>query len=257
MKKIKLFTVFILSVSLFSSCLTTRQTNLLSRSTPDYPRVGEIGEYTIKPGDELFIQISVSEENSATARLFRLFSSQNITDRSGKMSSLAVSPEGTIYFPYVGDISVVGKTTLDIQQDLEHVLNQELFSEDESCIVYVRLNNRIFSVIGQSSVGNYAIAKEQLTIFQALSQSQDMKSYGNRAKVKILRQTESGTVIRTFDLRSEDIVNSEYYYVQPNDVIYIEPLGRQFWGISSFGAIFALISTVATLGLSTYNLIKK
>ena len=257
MKKIKLLIVFISSVFLFSSCLTTRQTNLLSKSEPHYPPVEAMGEYTIKPGDELFVQISVLEENSETARSLQLFFSRNTNTTNYKLSSFAVSPEGTIYFPYIGNISVVGKTTLEIQTDLEKQLNQDLFAYDESCIVFVGLNNRYFSIIGESSAGNYPIAKEQTTIYQALSQSRDVAPYGNRAKVQIIRQTVTGTTIRTFDLRSKDLINSEFYYIQPNDVIYIRPLGRQFWGINSFGAIFAIVSTVATLGISVYNLTKK
>ena len=263
MKKYMLFFTLILTALLFTSCLTTRQTNLLREpggSIPSYPQVESIGEYTIKPGDELSVLITTSEENSKTARVFRLFSIQNLINNtnsiSNKLSTLSVSPRGDIYFPYIGEINVAGKTTLEIQTELENIINEGLFTEEGGCIVYVRLSNRFFSVIGQSSAGNYSIAKEQLTIYQALSQSRDISTYGNRSKVKIIRQTERGTIIRQFDLRSEDIVNSEFYYIQPNDVIYIEPLSRQFWGINSFGAIFAIITTMSTLGISVYNLVK-
>lgn len=260
MRKIKIFLVVTLSVFFFTSCLTSKQKNLLrdpGGSIPSYPQAEAIGEYTIKPGDELSVQITVPTEESKTARVFRLFSTQNMTSTVGKLSTLAVTPTGTIYFPYIGDIYVVGKTTLEIQTEIEKTLNQELFVGEESCIVYVRLANRFFSVIGESRSGNYPIAKEQLTIYQALSQSGDAAAYGDRSKVKIIRQTEGGTEIRTFDLRSSDIVNSEYYYVQPNDVIYIQPLGRQFLGLNSFGTIFSIISTVASLGITTYQLVKK
>ena len=260
MKKQTQFITFFLFIFVFSSCLTTRQTNLLREpggSIPSYPQVESLGEYTIKPGDELSVQIFFPENNSKTARSFRLFSSYYMSSGSNKLSSLTVFSDGTIYFPYIGEISVVGKNTLEIQSDIERIINDEMFVDEESCNVYVSLNNRYFSVIGQSHSGNYPIAKEQLTIFQALSQSGDVSAYGNRSKVKIIRQTEVGTIVKTFDLRSEDIINSEFYYVQPNDVIYIEPLGRQFWGINSFGAVFAIVSTIATLGISVYNLVEK
>ncbi|MDL2322932.1 polysaccharide biosynthesis/export family protein [Bacteroidales bacterium OttesenSCG-928-A17] len=260
MRKLKIFFVFTLSVFLFSSCLTSRQKNLLREpggSIPSYPQVEAIGEYTIKPGDELSVQISVPSEESKTGRVFRLFSAQNTSNNVSKLSTLAVTPSGTIYFPYIGDIYVMGKTTLEIQTEIEKILNQELFVEEESCIVHVRLANRSFSVIGQSRSGNYSIAKEQLTIYQALSQSGDIAAYGDRSKVKIIRQTEDGVETRVFDLRSQDIVNSEYYYVQPNDVIYVQPLGRQFLGLNTFGSVFSIISTVASLGISIYYLVEK
>ncbi len=244
----------------FSSCLTTKQTNLLRETgtgdIPAYQEIQSIGEYTIKPGDEIGVMISVPQQSFQTEALFSLFTSNSGGQRDdNKLRTLAVGPDGFIYFPYLKDIYVAGKTTLQIQQELETRINRDLLVE-EGCIVHVYLANRYFSVIGESSVGRYPIAKEQLTIFQALSQSKDIKQYGNRAKIKIIRQTENGSEIRTFDLRSEDIVNSAYYYVQPNDVIYVEPLGRQFWGVNSFASIFAIISTLTTLGVTIYNLTK-
>ncbi|MDL2223581.1 polysaccharide biosynthesis/export family protein [Bacteroidales bacterium OttesenSCG-928-M11] len=261
MKKIKFGLLSCLCLIILSSCLTTKQTNLLREpkgDIPSYPQAKSIGEYTIKPGDELRIQITVPSDLSSTQSLFILFSSNsNYGSGADKIRTFSVSPEGTIYFPYLGTIHVQGKTTLEIREILEFRLNNgDFLKVEEGCLVNVSLDNRYFSVIGESGVGRYDIAKEQMTIFQALAQSRDINPYGDRAKIKIIRKTNLGSEIRTFDLRSEDIINSEYYYVQPNDVIYIQPLGRQFWGINSFGSIFALISTVATLGISIYSLIK-
>ena len=148
-----------------------------------------------------------------------------------------------------------GKTTLEVQNLLETRINQDILTV-EGCIIHVSLSNRYFSVIGESSAGRYSIAKEQLTIFQALSKSHDVKSYDDRSQVKVIRQTEKGTIIKTFDLRSSDIVNSEFYYIQPNDVICVQPLKRQFVGINSFGGIFAIITTMASLDIMVYNLVK-
>jgi polysaccharide export outer membrane protein len=259
-KHLKTVFILFLQVVIFTSCLTTKQTNLLQPPGGDIPRYSQakkIGEYTIKPGDELRVQISVPGDNSKTESLYRLFtiddSSVDLGDN--KLRTLAVSPEGNIYFPYIGDIYVAGKTTIDVQTELETRVNREILS-GENCLVYVRLGNRYFSVIGESHAGRYPINKEQLTIYQALSQSMDVNPYGDRSKVKIIRRTMDGTLIKIFDLRSAEIVNSEFYYVQPNDVIYIQPLPRQFWGVNSFGSVFAIITTVSSLGIMIYNLAK-
>lgn len=260
MEKLKLTIVFSLLIFLLSSCLTTKQTNLLQEpggSIPSYPSVEGIGEYHIKSGDELVVRISVPAYNAAMASLFSLFSSGRVSgdDATSRLSSFTVDPSGNIYFPYLGDISVKGKTTLEIQQQLEEKINREILADD-GCIVHVSLGNRYFSVIGEARASRYPIAKEQLTIYQALSESQDINPYGDRSQVKIIRKTEEGTLIKTFDLRSTDIVNSDFYYIQPNDVIYIQPLQRQFWGINSFGAVFAIITTITSLGITIYNLAK-
>ncbi len=258
MKKLGILTV-IIQLLCMTSCLTTKDTNLLREpggEIPVYPREDIIGEYKIKTGDELLISISfTSGTNNKSEQLFSLYSSRSNTSvtESGNLKSTSVQPDGTIYFPYLGNIPVEGKTTLEVRKILEDDLNNKII---KGCLVQVTLKNRFFSVIGESNAGRYPIAKEQMTIYQALSMSQDIFPYGDRTKVKILRQTENGTIIKTFDLRSQDVVNSEFYYIQPNDVIYIKPMSKQFWGIDSFGAFFAVVSTVASLGLLIYGLVK-
>ena len=246
---------------LLCSCLTTRQMNLLREpggGIPAYPRVQGVAEYRIKPGDELSIQISVFDDES-TNRVFALygigwgFSGNAAGGMGNNIRFFAVSPQGNIYFPYLGDIYVKDKTTFEVQELLTSKLTKEISSQ---CFAIVSLMNRSFFVIGEAGTGMYSIEKEQTTIYQALAKSRDIKPYGNRAKVRIVRQTVNGTEVKTFDIRSRDIVNSEFYYIQPNDVIYVQPLGRQFMGITSFGAVFAMISTFISVGLTIYNFVK-
>lgn len=248
----------LLQVFLFSSCLTTRQTNLLQEpggGTPFYKKVPEIGEYRIKRGDELAVQIRMPN-TAAGARTAALFSLFNNAEGSSRLQTLTVSPKGIIYFPFLGEIYVIGKTTLDVQTELEARINREIFTE-EGAVVAVRLANRFYSVIGEAGVGHHPIPKEQLTIFQALAISGEIRQFGDRSHVRIMRRESDGTTtVRTFDLRSAAIVNSEFYYVQPNDVIYVQPLGRQFLGISSFSSVFAILTTLASMGILIYRLTK-
>lgn len=261
MKKTVIIVLAIFQVLCLTSCLTTKETNLLREpggGIPSYPQVEAIGEYTIKHGDELSVSIIVPEGpgSEATSSLYSLFSNVATGGEGQRIRTLTVSPEGVIYFPYLGNIYVVGKTTLEVQRELERRLNKEIIVRNENCQVYVRLATRYFSVIGESGVGRYSIPKEQLTIFQALSQSGDVKGFGNRAKVRVIRQTETGTLIKEFDLRSKKIINSEFYYIQPNDVIYVEALGREFLGISSFSTLFGVIASVSAVTLAIINISK-
>lgn len=263
MRKLFIATPFLFCFLLFfSSCLTTKQTNLLREpggGIPSYAEAEAIGEYTVKPGDELRVQISVPSrpEYEGAQSFFSLFSAAGVTGggEMTKLRSLTVSPEGTVHFPYLGDYQVVGKTTLELRALFETEINTRML-KNGFCIVYVALDNRFFSVIGESSVGRYPIEKEQLTIFQALAKSRDVRPYGDRSKVKVIRQTETGTTTKVFDLRSSDIINSDYYYIQPNDVIYIQPLKRQVWGIDSFGSLFAILSTLTSFGLLIFKYAK-
>lgn len=242
----------------FSSCLTTRHTNLLVDD--GNPRVetnekNALDEYRVCAGDEL--RISILSLNPETNTLFSIFSpsiliSQSQDHASSGLSSFTVHPDGTIDFPYLGALPVKGKTTLEIKLMLEKEL--EVITKD--CSVQVSMNNRYFSVIGESRAGRYPIMKERTTIHQALAQAYDILPFGDRSEVKVIRQTETGTVIQVFDVRTQHILDSEFYYIQPNDVIYIPPMGRQFWGISSFGALFAVFSTITSVGLLVFKFVK-
>ena len=256
MKRIIINGVIVLQVLFLTSCLTTRQTNLLQKpgaGIPAYPKMdAPVEEYKVKIGDQLTIMVTTNPMDVSTTQLFSYFSVMNAG--TGETSrGFPVKIDGTIYFPYLGDIYVKGKTTLEIQQLLEKRLNEGIA---EDCFVRVFVENRFYSVIGEAKAGKYPIIKEQMTIFQALAQSGGIKSFGDRKHVKIIRQIEGATMIKSFDLRSQDIINSEFYYIQPNDIIYVQPLGRQFLGITSFGAVFAVVTTVISFGLMIYNFVK-
>ncbi len=256
MKLIERSLFVVCCIILFSSCLTTRQTNLLiddgGHHKKEIKETEAISEYRICSGDEL--RISIMSLNPETNNLYSLFSAANsvYSPMGGGLSTFSVHPDGTIDFPYLGQVQVKGKTTLEVKLLLENKL--EVITKD--CSVQVSLNNRFFSVIGESRVGYYPIVKEKTTIFQALAQAGDIKPYGDRSHVKIIRQTERGTIVKVFDVRSKDIVNSEFYYIQPNDVIYIQPMGREFLGLNSFGSVFAVLSTFVSVGLMIYNFVK-
>lgn len=253
MRKMKFFVYLVGLLFSLSSCLTTRQTNLLREDAPVGNGKGleAIKEYRVCPGDELYI--SVVSLNQETNALFSSFSHGGSgQDGGSRLSSFTVFPDGTIDFPYMESIHVKDKTTLEIKLMLEEKL--QVIAKD--CAVQVSLGNRMFSVIGESGVGTHGIIKEKTTIYEALALAGDIQPYGDRAKVKIIRQISNGTIVKTFDVRSQSLVNSEYYYIQPNDVIYIQPMGRQFWGIDSFGAVFAFISTLSSIGVMIYSFIK-
>ena len=255
MKRIIVNVLIVSQILFLTSCLSTRDTNLLQKPGGDIPAYSKFAtpeEYRLKVGDQLSVVLTTSPADAPTTQLFSYFSSQYFGLDSRR--ALPVQPDGTIYFPYLGSIYVKGKTTMEVQQLLKQKIHQSI---SEYCVVKVYLENRYYSVVGEAGVvGRYLIPKEQMTIFQALAQCKDIQPYGDRKHLKIIRQIDNGTIIRSFDIRSRDVINSEFYYIQPNDVICIESMGRQFWGINSLGSAFAVFSTVISFGFMVYNLVK-
>ena len=119
----------------------------------------------------------------------------------------------------------------------------------------MRLSNRTFSIIGESGAGRYTIPREKLTIFEALAMSGDLSFYAKRSNIQIIRQTENGTVVKTFDIRTKSIIDSEFYYIQPNDVIYVPFQNAKYVGASNFTNVISLVFTTVSFGMFIYSIV--
>lgn len=236
--------------------MTTKRLNYLQTGSgiPEYADSVEYEDYRLQRGDYIYIRIySPNPEDLATYN-GSSGSQQNSERADGPTARLLlylVSEDGTINYPYVGKLDVIGKTTREVKFILEDALRESIsaFSVD------VKLSNRSFSVLGESGSGRYQIPKEKLTIFQALAMSGDMTLYAKRSKIQVIRQTEAGTIVKTFDLRSESLINSEYYYIQPNDVIYVPFDNAKFFGVSHFTGVMSLAISTLSFGLLIYGLV--
>ena len=241
--------------------MTTKRLNYLQTGygIPTYADSIAYEDYKLQKGDYVYIRIYSPNPDDLTTYNGYSSSSPNqnrlseTTDNAtSRLYLYLVTEDGSINYPYVGKLQVLGLTMRQVKFLLEDVLRESIsaFSVD------VKLSNRSFSILGESGSGRYAIPKEKLTIFQALAMSGDMSLYAKRSKIQIIRQTETGTVVKTFDLRSQSIINSEYYYIQPNDVIYVPFDNAKFFGVSHFTGILSLTVSTVSFVLLIYGLIK-
>ena len=121
--------------------------------------------------------------------------------------------------------------------------------------VEVNIVRRTFNVISDRGSGIFTIQKEKVTIFEALALAGDIGDFGDRSKVRIVREKEGVTQVKEFDVRSEDIINSEFYYVEPNDVIYIQRIKGQSFGINSVTTTISVVATTLAFGGFVYGLV--
>lgn len=258
-KKI-LYSIILLTVFFcvaFTSCITPRKTNYLqnpSHKIPTYNDSLSFQEYKLIKGDKIYIR--VFSTNSKMNTLFN-GSSQIISTVFGGSSdnsdlyTYTVREDGTILLPSVGSVNVLGKSIREIKNIVEEELNP--FFKDKFA-VDVKNVDKYYSIIGSSANGRYSITKEKMNIFQALAMAGDISTFGDRSKIKILREVKGTTQIKTFDIRSKDIINSEFYYIQNNDVIYIQDVNEQFFSVTSFGAALSTIISTISFGLFIYNI---
>jgi polysaccharide export outer membrane protein len=214
----------------------------------------ELPDYRLKPNDELYIQINSLDEESAN--LFSYTRPQSVYTGSmgpygASLLSYTIDREGYLMVPVVGKILAADKTlaevTLILKDSLNHILNQP--------IVSVKLVNRYVSVIGEvSSPGHFPYSQDKLSIFDAIGLAGDMTDYANRTKIVLVRNEDGQNTKVNLDLTQADILSSDYYYLRPNDIVYVKPLNKKFWGLRQFP--FEVILSAITTGLLIYNVVK-
>ena len=167
-------------------------------------------------------------------------------EQSADLMSYPVQEDGTIEMPYLGSVVVAGKTLNEAKVVIEALISEYV----TDAAITVRLVNNYVSILGVvNSPGLYPIYKNRLNIFQAISLAGDLAIYGDRYLVRIIRQTLDGSEIRDFDLTDRKIVDSEYYYVLPNDVIYVKPLKGRFFALAEFPWSVIFQSITATISI--------
>lgn len=255
--KLRSLIVFAAVCLTMSSCVTPRKTHYLQRPgdfVASYPQVHTPADYKIRISDELNITVYTLDEESKA-----LFSQGSGSGGSGGgggtkgLYSYTVYEDGAIDFPYIGTIPVAGKTTREVKYEIEELLKAYI----KDCSVSVKLANCYFSFITNEEASRVQIPKEKLTIFEALALAGDLDEYDDRKHVQLIRQdAEGNTQIKQFDLRSRDILGSEYYYVQPNDIIYVKRFKGQFFRIRKFLTIFGITTSTVSFGLLIYQVVR-
>ncbi|MEO2072889.1 MAG: polysaccharide biosynthesis/export family protein [Zunongwangia sp.] len=191
----------------------------------------------IKPNDQL--SITVSAEEIEAAMPFNLPYIGNVMGSqmgevriSGTpaLQSYLVNADGEIQFPILGSVKVAGLN----RKELSLKLQKEISEYIQNPIVIVRISNFQVTVLGEvRQPGTFPVTDEYLSLPKALGLAGDMTIYGKRKNVLVVRETENGDKKHAYlDLTDADIVNSPFYYLQQNDVVYVEPNGPQLQSAS-------------------------
>ena len=120
----------------------------------------------------------------------------------------------------------------------------------------MKLVNFQVAVLGEvKSPGNFTVEQDQINLFQAIGLANGITDFGNYKKVKLVRQTQSGSEVHLLDLTDDRILESPYYYLMPNDVVYIEPRSTKSWAYSQFPYQTLLyLMSVGVLAASLFNI---
>ena len=172
------------------------------------------------------------------------------------ITGYSIDQDGNIDIPFVGKVNVLGLTLNEAHSAVD-VKVLELFTNYH---LQVKLGGVRFSALGEfNRPGKHVVMQNQVTSFEAIALGGDLSLVANREEIRLIRQHPNGTKIHRINLLDESVVGSPYYFIQPNDVLYAEPLPQRSWGIGITGAqtlntIVSTLSTSAALILSIISL---
>jgi len=256
MKRVLHFFALLLIIAL-SSCVTNKKLNYLQTneelddSTSYAPT--QASPYILRAGDELYIDVKPLYQQGVGAFQATTGNTQRMTSQSAYFYTYPVYEDGTIDYPYVGRIKVVGLT----MEEVRELFKEELSEYLQDMTIIIKLASNYINILGEvKNPGRQQINTEKLNLFEALALANDLAPYGKRTEVKIIRETKDGPIIKTFDLRKEDIINSEYYWIQPGDIIYVSRIKGQFFKMDSFVDILTIFSSSLSLILLSVSFYK-
>ncbi len=267
MKKIfvRLSILLALLVVSAASCSTYKKINYIQDAQLDtaLTMIANQG-ILIQPMD--MISIVVSSRDPELARIYNLpvvtyqaGSESSVSNFNQRLIGYSVDNDGNIQFPELGTIHVAGLN----RWQLAELIREKLSSLVKDAVVTVQFMNFKISVTGEvTSPGVFDISGDKITIFEAISLARNLTIYGRRDGVYVIREQNGSRTIYQVDLRTVDMFNSPAYYLQQNDVVYVEPnkvrAGQStinennLKSVSLWVSIGSFLSTLATLFISLF-----
>jgi len=203
----------------------------------------------IKPGDQLTIMVFGADKYLVMPYNQTLASvSETGMGGGGTRDSqlpYEVDENGCILFPVLGRIKVAGLTTEELKAKLHDILDRQI----KDMTLFVAVENFRISVLGEvARPGKFDIKDNSCTFLEALALAGDLKLSGNRRKVALIRMEEGQVHHFYYDLTNSDLLDSEHFYLQQNDVIYVPPISsKSEEGRSNNNARAWLFSSISTL----------
>lgn len=263
MKLLKNIVLVFVVFQLLTSCVPYRETLYLEKNKDKVSEI-EINADAFKPyrvqvNDILVIKIKALDQN--LVNIFNKTESENqaaISEQMIYFDGYQVDDYGNVRIPIIGLMKVEGQTVDEISKLIETKLVQEYLYKETNPFVTVKIAGIKYTVNGEvGSTGTKIIYQEKATILEALANAGEIRDTGDKRNVLVMRKIPGGYQSETLNLNDAKSINSAFFYIKPNDLIYVKPLKQKSLGIGSNGlqtvtTVLSLFGVVAT----TYLLIK-
>jgi len=246
--------IFIL-LFIVSSCVPNKNLVYLQGDPISNKQIRKLNNEPYKLRVNDIIHIDIKSTNDKLVSFFRKKEGAGNNNMNGQNSAqgffngYTVDRHGNVRLPYLGEINVLGYTTKEVRNKVESKLSEMFTSEDEY-FVTVKLDGIRYTVMGEvGSPGPKIIFQNQVSILEAITNAGDITLTGNRKNVQVVRFTPGGTKKFEIDLTSINSLDSEVFYIQPNDYINVTPLKQKSWGTGTTG-----LQTITTI-VSVFSLV--
>lgn len=233
MKRLTQYLLISLQLILFTSCLSYREMvnfqdgSSLGREGGD--PIPQLPALILKPDDQL--QVTINSYNQEEAIRFNIVSSQSqvqLSAQGGNTATLAdplgyrVDSRGMIELPVIGRVSVAGHSLEQVRDTVHARVAATGYLKELS--VQVRFLSFRVTILGEvNSPGSYTIPSQKINVLEALGLARDVTMFSRRDNILIVREEDGKRLYGRVNLKSKDIFSSPYYYLKPNDVVYVEP----------------------------------
>ena len=213
--------------------------------------------YRIQINDILTIRVKSLDQDNV--KILNPIGDENLNASSEERAyfdGFTVDLHGNIRVPTLGYINVLGFTVEEIEKMIEEKLLKEQFKETANIFVTVKLSGFRYTANGEvGRPGTETLFKERVNIFEAIANVGEITVTGNRKDVLIIRQYPQGQKIHHLDLTDVKVMQSPYYFLQPNDIIYVKPLKQKSIGtgktavetLSTIATVLSLVTTTVLL----------
>ena len=255
----------LIALMLLAACGTQKDVPYFQNAeSVDLSKSQYLFDAKIMPKDQLTITVSTTNDEAATPFNLTVPTPYTVNSRStysqAMLQTYLVDNAGNINFPILGSIHVGGLTKSQAEKMIQDQI-KPFMAEAENPIVTVRMPGYQISVIGEvARPGTFTVSREKISILEALAQAGDLTIYGQRKNVQLIREDSTGQKsIHIFDLTDANIINSPYFYLQQNDVIYVTPnkVKAQNSSVGSMTTLwFSATSILISLTSLLYNILR-
>jgi polysaccharide export outer membrane protein len=245
--------ILFLGAILLSSCVPMKRIRYLQ--TPKESETTQVDfkkpatlEYLVHKGDNIYVKVNTLDDKSNYFEKSGTY--DNYYTESGiYLNSFTVNDSGYVEFPLIGKVMVNNFTIEQIREKIQLKVNEYV----KNTIVIVKLANFRVSMLGEfKNPGKYLVYQDKINIFEAIAMAGDMTDFAKRNNVLLVRQSEKGVKTYRLNLNDNSLLESDFYYLMPNDLVYVEPVKGKPFAFSEFPYILILSTITTALLLINY-----